>query len=219
MKQYLVVGLGRFGSSIAETLYKADESVLALDIDEEIIQEAINNDIVDNAVEIDATDEKSLQDLGINNFDVAFVCVGTNIQASILITLTLKEMGIKRVICKAVTKAHGKVLKKIGADEVVFPEIYMGKRVALAEMETNIIEHMKFSEEFLIIEIKAPASFVNRSLIELDLRKDYNANIIAIRRERGDAVLSPNATTKIFEGDTLIVATDGRTAKKLEELK
>lgn len=218
MRQYLVVGLGRFGSSVAETLYNGGESVLALDIEEDIVQEAINNEVLDNAVQIDATDEKSLQDLGVNNFDVAFVCVGTNIQASILITLTLKEMGIKKVICKAITKAHGKVLEKIGADEIVYPETYMGKRVALQEMEPNMIEHMKFSEDFLIVEIKAPSSFENKNLLELNIRKSYNANIIAIRREK-EAVLSPRADTTIINGDTLIIVTDGRTAKQLENLK
>ncbi len=219
MKQYLVVGLGRFGSSVAETLYKAGESILAIDVDEDIIQEAVNNDIVDNAVEVDATDEKSLIDLGVNNFDVAIVAIGSNIQASILITLTLKEMGIKRIVCKAITNAHGKVLKKIGADEIVFPETYMGKRVALQEMEPEIIEHLKFSEDFLIVEVKAPISFVGKTLIGLDIRKRYRANIIAIRRENGENEVSPSAESIINKGDTLVVVTDAKTAKELEALK
>jgi len=219
MRQYLVVGLGRFGSSVAETLYKAGESVLAIDVDEDRVQEAINKDIIDNAVEVDCTDEKSLADLGINNFDVAFVSIGTNIQSSILITLTLKEMGIKRIICKAVNRAHGKVLEKIGADEIVFPETYMGQRVALQEMKPNIIEHLKFSEEFLIIEVKAPKSFVERDLLGLDLRKIYNLNVIAIRSAEKNKVIIPSADTIINEGDTLVIATDAKTARELEELK
>lgn len=219
MKQYLVVGLGRFGSSVAETLYKAGESILAIDIDEDIVQEAINNDIVDNAVEADCTDEKSLMDLGVNNFDVAIVAIGSNIQASILITLTLKEMGIKRVVCKAITKVHGKALSKIGADEIVYPETYMGKRVALQEMEPEIIEHLKFSEDFLIVEIKAPSSFVGKDLLGLELRKTYRANIIAIRRENGEEEVSPSADSIINKGDTLVIVTDAKTAKQLEELK
>lgn len=219
MRQYLVVGLGRFGSSVAETLYKAGESVLAIDIDEDRVQEAINKDIVDNAVEVDCTDEKSLADLGINNFDVAIVSIGTNIQSSILITLTLKEMGIKRVVCKAVTGAHGKVLSKIGADEIVYPETYMGKRVALQEMKPNIIEHLKFSEDFLVVELKAPNSFIGKDLVSLDLRKMYKANIIAIRSAEKKTVVIPSAESIIEKGDTLVIATDAKTARDLEELK
>ena len=219
MKQFLVIGLGRFGSSIAETLYKAGENVLAIDFREEIVQEAINNDLLDNVVEADATDEKSLRDLGVNNFDVAFVCIGNNIQASILITLVLKELGVKRVVAKAITKAHGKVLNKIGADEIVFPETFMGKRVAQAEMSQNVIEHLKFSDNFLIIEIQAPPSFYKKTLVELELRKKYKANIIAIKKANGYENVIPEAETLVEEGDTLIVVTDSKTARELESLR
>lgn len=219
MKQFLVIGLGRFGSSIAETLYKAGENVLAIDSREDIVQEAINNDLLDNAVEADATDEKSLRDLGINNFDVAFVCIGNNIQASILITLLLKELGVKRVVAKAITKAHGKVLQKIGADEIVFPETFMGVRVANAEMTPNIIEHLKFSDDFLIVEIQAPQSFYKKSLLSIELRKKYRANIVAIRKGNGYEEVSPSAESIVEEGDTLIIVTDAKTARELERLR
>ena len=219
MKQFLVIGLGRFGSSVAETLYKAGENVLAIDSREEIVQEAINNDILDNVVEADATDEKSLRDLGVNNFDVAFVCIGSNIQASILITLVLKELGVKRVVAKAITKAHGKVLQKIGADEIVYPETFMGKRVAQAEMSQNVIEHLKLSDNFLIVEIQAPASFYKKTLVEIELRKKYKANIVAIKKANGHEDVSPAADSVIEEGDTLIVVTDSKTARDLERLR
>lgn len=219
MKQFLVIGLGRFGTSIAQTLYNAGESVLAIDAKEEIVQEAINNDIVDNVVEADATDEKTLRDLGINNFDVAFVCMGSNIQASILITLMLKELGVKRVIAKAISAAHGKVLHKIGADEIVYPESFMGMRVAHAELTPTVIEHLKFSDNFLIVEIHAPESFFNKRLIDIELRKKYRANIIAIKKANGHEDVSPSADSIIEEGDKLIVVTDSRTATELERLK
>lgn len=219
MKQFLVIGLGRFGTSVAETLHSAGESVLAIDIDEDIVQEAVNNETADNVVQADASDEKNLRDLGINNFDVAFVCIGSNIQASILITLLLKEIGIKRVVAKAITVAHGKVLQKIGADEIVYPETFMGKRVAFAEMTPNIIEHLKFSDNFLIIELKTPNGFIGKSLIGLELRKKYRANIIAIRKLNGKEEVSPSAESIIDKGDTLIIATDARTARELEGLK
>ena len=100
MREYLVVGLGRFGTSIAQTLYESNEEVLAIDVDEELIQEAINGNIVDNAVIVDATDMKSLKELGVSNYDVAFVCTG-DVEASIMITLNLKELGIEKIIAKA----------------------------------------------------------------------------------------------------------------------
>ncbi len=218
MKQYLVVGLGRFGNSVAKTLYENEESVLAIDKSENIIQEAINNNIIGNAITVDATDITTLKNLGVNNFDVAFVCIGSNIQDSILITLTLKELGIPKVIAKALTETHGKVLSKVGADEVIYPEVYMGKRVAMKEIEPNMVEHIKFSEQYLLVEIKAPKKFYNKTLEVLALRKSYKANIIAIKRENGNMVITPMGETKILSGDTLIVITDTKTAKELEEI-
>jgi trk system potassium uptake protein TrkA len=219
MKQYLVVGLGRFGSSIAKTLYEADEDVLAIDMDEDIVQDAINNDIVDNAVALDATDEKAMAQLGVEHFDVAFVCMGSNIQASIIITLLLKEMGIPKLICKAIKKSHGKVLRKIGADEVIYPEEYMGRRIALAAMEPNVIEHIRFSKDFLLVEIKAPAIFENKSLLELNIRNNYNVNVVGVKREDGTLNANPTANTVVRSGDVLIVVTDAKTAHTLENLK
>ena len=105
MKQYLVIGLGRFGTSVAQTLYESNEEVLALDIDEELVQEAINSNIVDNAVVMDATDVKNLKELGVSNYDIAFVCTG-DIEPSIMITLNLKELGIEKIIAKAVSKSN-----------------------------------------------------------------------------------------------------------------
>lgn len=218
MKQYVVIGLGRFGTSIAKTLYDSGESVLVIDKDEDVIQDAINNDIMENGISVDATDINELKNLGLDNFDVAFVCMGTSIQDSILVTLNLKEIGIAKVIAKAVTEAHGKVLSKIGANEVVFPETYMGKRVAMKEIEPNIVEHIKFSDTHILVEIRAPQRFVGRSLAQLDLRKMYKMNIIAIKRENGIMEITPMGDTEIRRGDTLIVITDPKTARELEEL-
>lgn len=218
MRQYLVVGLGRFGLSIAKTLYENGESVLVMDSEEELVQEAINNNIIENGVTADATDPVVLKNLGINNFDVAFVCIGTSIEDSTLVTLTLKELGIPKVIAKAMTEPHGRVLAKVGADEVIYPEVYMGKRVALKEIEPNIVEHMKFTDNYILVEIKAPAKFANKTLLELELRKNYKANIIAIKRENGEMEITPMGDSVIKKGDTLIVITDTQTSKKLEAL-
>ncbi len=218
MKQYLVVGLGRFGLSIAKTLYENGENVLVMDSEEDLVQEAINNNIIENGVTADATDPVVLRNLGINNFDVAFVCIGTSIEDSTLVTLTLKELGIPKVIAKAMTEPHGRVLSKVGANEVIYPEVYMGKRVALKEIEPNIVEHMKFTDNYILVEIKAPSKFVNKTLLELELRKNYKANIIAIKRENGEMEITPMGDSVIKKGDTLIVITDTKTSKELEAL-
>ncbi|BDU50304.1 potassium channel family protein [Haliovirga abyssi] len=218
MKQFLVVGLGRFGTSVASTLFENDESILALDKNEDIVQESINNNLIDNGITVDATDMNTLKNLGVSNFDVAFVCIGTNIQDSILITLNLKELGIPKIIAKALTEAHGKVLKKIGADEIIFPEVYMGQRVALKEIDPNILEHIKFSDKHILVEIKAPNKFYGKTLEKLALRKKYNINIIGIKRSDKELEINPMGDTKIENGDTLIAITDSKTAKELEEL-
>ena len=218
MKQYLVIGLGRFGTSVAQTLYESNEEVLALDIDEELVQEAINSNIVDNAVVMDATDVKSLKELGVSKYDIAFVCTG-DIEPSIMITLNLKELGIEKIIAKAVSKSHGKVLAKIGATKVIYPEEYMGRRVAQLAMEPNMIEHLRFSSEFLLLEVKAPSVFWGKTMVELDIRKKYNVNVVGIKKE--DQSFKPNlsADTLIEKGDVLLVITDNKTADYLENLK
>lgn len=218
MKQYLVIGLGRFGTAVAKTLYESDAEVLAIDTDEDLVQEAINNNIVDNAIVVDATDEKELQDIGVANFDVAFVCIGSNQQASIIITLILKEMGVKNIIAKAVTKTHGRVLEKIGANEVIYPEEYMGQRVARVAMEPNMLEHLRFSQDFLLVEVKAPSIFWNKTLMGLNIRDKYNVNIVGIKRMDGTLDASPKADTIIEKDDTLLVITDSKTANQLEGL-
>lgn len=218
-KQYLVIGLGRFGTSVAKTLYEADADVLAIDTDEDLVQEAINNNIVDNAVTLDATDEKELLGIGAANFDVAFVCIGSNQQASIIITLILKELGVKNIIAKAVTKTHGKVLEKIGANKVIYPEEYMGKRVALLAMEPNMIEHLRFSQDFLLLEVKAPSVFWGKNLMELGVRNKYSVNIVGIKKSNGILNASPKADSVIEKGDVLLVITDSKTANQLESMK
>ena len=218
MREYLVVGLGRFGTSIAQTLYESNEEVLAIDVNEELIQEAINGNIVDNAVIVDATDMKSLKELGVSNFDVAFVCTG-DVEASIMITLNLKELGIEKIIAKANSKSHGKVLAKIGATKVIYPEEYMGRRVAQLAMEPNMIEHLRFSSEFLLLEVKASSVFWSKTLIQLDIRKKYNVNIVGIKKENQSLTPNPSADSLIEKGDILLVITDTKTADYLENLK
>lgn len=217
MKHFLVIGLGRFGTSIAQTLYEGEGEVLGIDMDEEIVQDVVSNNIIENALILDSTDSKSLKELSIQEYDVAFVCIG-DIEASIMTTLNLKELGAKKIIAKANTKKHGKVLAKIGANKVIYPEEYMGKRVAQIAMEPNMIEHMRFSQNFLLVEIKTPTQFVGKTLMESEIRKNYNATVIGIKKEDETFKPNPEAQTIIEKGDTLLVITDSKTARRLEEL-
>ncbi len=218
MKQFLVIGLGRFGKSLAKTLYKNGKYVLGIDIDKNIIQEAINNDDLENGIIVDGSDPTELEKLGIQNFDVAFVCIGVAIQDSILVTLTLKELGIKKVVAKAITEQHGKVLKKIGADEIIYPEIYMGKKVALREIYPNMIEHLKLSPEYNVLEIDVPEKFINKKLSTLDLRNQYGINIIAIKHPDKTLTISPKADSILNKENRIIFVASKETMTKLDEI-
>ena len=217
MKQYLVIGLGRFGTSVAKTLYEAGENILGIDVSEELVQDRINNNILKNAIIGDASDGKILKDLGAENFDVAFVCIG-DIEASVMIALNLKELGIKSIIAKAINKKHGKVLTKIGATEIVYPEEHMGKRIAELTMNTDIIEHLKFTDNFVLVEVKAPSIFWNNSLIKLDVRNKYNINIVGIKKSKGEFLPNPTANVVIEEGDVLVIITDKKTVESFNKL-
>ncbi|MCI7680690.1 MAG: TrkA family potassium uptake protein [Fusobacterium necrophorum] len=217
MKQYLVIGLGRFGRSVAKTLYESDQEVMAVDVSEDLVQDMINDYKVENAMVLDGTDLTSLQEIGAQNFDTAFVCM-RNLEASILTTLNLRELGVSKIIAKAGSREHGKVLEKIGASKIVYPEEYMGRRIAQLVMEPNMIEHLRFSSDFLLAEIKAPNLFWNKTLIELNVRNKYNANIVGIRKANDVFFPNPAAETLIEKGDILVVITDSKTARTLESL-
>ncbi len=217
MKQYLVIGLGRFGTSVAKTLYESNQEVMAVDVSEDLVQDMINDHKVENAMVLDGTDLTSLQEIGAQNFDTAFVCM-RNLEASILTTLNLRELGLSKIIAKAGSKEHGKVLEKIGASKIVYPEEYMGRRIAQLVMEPNMIEHLRFSSDFLLAEIKAPNLFWNKTLIELNVRNKYNANIVGIRKANDIFYPNPAAETLIEKGDILVVITDSKTARTLESL-
>ena len=219
MRQFAVIGLGRFGSSIAKTLAQKDCQVLAVDKEEDKIQDI--SEAVTQAVCLDATDEKALKAVGIEQVDVAIVSVGDNIEASILIALLLKEIGIKEVIAKAVTPQQGKVLGKIGVDRIIFPERDMGERLATALTSPKVADYLQLSDKCGIIEIAAPKDFVGKNLKQLNVRTKYRLNIVAIKRkdEKGKETVNvvPLAEEKIREGDMLLVAGANEDIEKLKK--
>ena len=200
-KQFIVIGLGRFGSSVAKNLYKLGYEVMAVDKNEDIVQDIANE--VTHAVQVDATDENSLKALGIRNFDVAVITIGENIQASIMITLMVKELGVKYIISKANNELHAKVLEKIGADRVVLPERDMGVRVAHNLASSNIMDYIELSPEYSIMEICPLADWYGKSLQELSLRSRFGLNIIAIKSDSSVNV-NPLAEDIITHGSVLV---------------
>jgi trk system potassium uptake protein TrkA len=212
-KQFVVIGIGRFGSSVARTLSQMGFEVLAIDQREAQIQEI--SSIVTQAVQADSTDEEVLKALGVRNFDVVIVAIGEDIQASILTTLILKEIGVKSVVVKAVNELHGKVLKKIGADKVVFPERDMGTRVAHHLISSNILDHIELSEEYSIVEIKVSLNMVGKSLMQLDIRTKYGCNVIAIK-QGSSLVIPPSAEDPLNENQILVIVGKNENLQRFE---
>lgn len=212
-KQFVVIGLGRFGSSIAKTLYSLGNDVLAIDLNEEIIQNI--SDSVTHSVQADSTDENSLRTLGISNFDVAVVTIGSDVQASIMTALLVQELGVKYIITKAHNELHAKVLKKIGIDRVIFPERDMGVRVAHNLVSSNILDYIELSQDYSIAEISSPEEWNGKTLQELDMRSKYGINIMALKRDN-EVNISPSAEDVISKGD-VIVAIGG--TQELNELE
>ncbi|WP_042349095.1 potassium channel family protein [Bacillus massiliigorillae] len=201
-KEFAVIGLGRFGGSICRELVKQGMEVLAIDNDEDRVNEFAS--IASHAVIGDTTDESVLKSLGIRNFDHVIVAIGDNIQASILTTLMLKELGVRDITVKATNDYHEKVLSKIGADHVVHPERDMGRRIAHKVASNNVLDYLELSDEHSIVEIVASKKIDGKSLIDLDIRARYGINIVAFKRG-SEIIVSPSATETIQVGDILIV--------------
>ena len=225
MRQFAVIGLGRFGSSVAKTLSEKGKDVIGIDSSEQIVQDM--SEVLSQSVCADARDDKALKALGIQNIDVVIVAIG-DLEASILITLTLKEMGIKEIVAKAVTEDHKKVLEKIGATRIVMPERDMGQRMANVLITPKVLDHINLSADSSIVEIVSPPDFVGKSLRELEIRVRYGVNVIAIKRitkslsAKGEAKeeekieVAPQADEIIKAKDILVIigAND-----KIEKLK
>ncbi|EHQ87926.1 potassium channel family protein [Desulfosporosinus youngiae] len=214
-KQFAVIGLGRFGTSVAKTLTALGHEVLALDKNEHAVHDIMND--VTQAVQADAREEETLRALGVRNLDVAVVAMGDDLEANILITLMLKEMGIPYVVAKAQTAQHGKVLEKIGADKIVYPEKDMGIRLANNLIRTNIMDFIDLSLDYSIFEVIAPAKFVNQSIGTLRLGAIYKINVVAIKRGMDQILIAPGANDVIEEKDILVIVCNKKALLRLPD--
>ncbi|MCF1618170.1 TrkA family potassium uptake protein [Tetragenococcus koreensis] len=205
MKQnYAIIGLGRFGGSICQTLVESDQEVLAIDSNEDRANEYM--DIATHVVVGNAQDETTLRSLGIRNFDQVIVAIGEDIQASILVTLMVKEMGVPNILAKANNEYHARVLEKIGADRVVHPERDMGVRIARKMVSSNILDSIELSDEYSLAEVRVRnKKFFNKTLLEMDFRRRFGLTVVAVRRRNGDVIASPAAEEVVRENDHLLV--------------
>ena len=207
MKTFVVIGLGRFGTAVATELCELGHEVLAIDGAEEHVQQVAER--VTHAVSGDARDPSVLRALGVRNYDCAIVAVGDDVGNSALITLNLKELGVKKVICKAQSHVHRKVLEKIGADRVVFPEHEMGVKLAQGLSSSNVLNFIELSDDFGIVELEAPKSWQGHSIKALDVRAKYHVNIIAVRKgAQGNLDVAPGGDYVLEARD--VVVTLGR---------
>ncbi len=212
-KQFGVIGLGKFGSSVAIHLEKLGYPVLAIDKDMALVEDI--KDEVSFAEVVEATDPEALAAAGIKNCDTVVVAIG-DVQSNILVSLVLQELGIKNIIVKVSSKIHGRVVKKIGIEDVVFPEQDMGERIANKIASTNILDYISISKEFDLVEYKAVKKLEGYTLKKLSLRNKFGITVIAVKRD-SNVIVSPSADEKILENDTLFLVGKTEDIKRFEK--
>lgn len=213
-KEFLIIGAGRFGLSVARTLYSQGHDVMVVDKNEALIQQ-ISGEIT-NVVKADATSEASIKALGIEDFDAVVIAIGDDVQASIMAAILVVEMGAKKTLAKAQNETQGKVLTKIGINKVVFPERDMGQKLAHSLIAPTIIDMIELSDSYSVVEVSAPEEMIGQSLLKLNLRARYGVSVIALRRNNGgQTIISPVAEDLIQADDIIVAIGENKQLKKL----
>ena len=204
MGSFLVIGMGRFGRSVAMELYHMKHEVLVVEEQEELIADMVNH--ATDVIIGDSKDETVLRSLGVPNFDCVIVAIASDIESSVLTTIMLKDLGAKMLICKARNVLHSKILTQLGADRVVLPELEMGRQVAHSLVSQKVLDYLEISQDYGVIEIVTPNHWVGKSIMKSSLRRKYGITIMAIRAAKTEKVnFSPNADVVLNEGDILTV--------------
>ena len=215
MKSYIVIGLGRFGQTLARQLCALGAEVLAMDVHHDLVQQVA--DQVTHAVVGDAQDKDVLRALGVRDFDCAIVAIGSDLAASVLTVMNLQELGVPDIICKAHDETHRRVLEKLGVRRVVIPEQENAARLARSLNSHNVLDYIELSEDYGILEIPAPGGWIGKTLKELNVRAKLGVNIIAV--ESGEITnVSPAADYRILEGDILVVLGDNYSLEAVQKL-
>lgn len=218
MKRFAVIGLGNFGFHAAKALYEDGNEVVAIDSDKGRVH-AIDPYSTE-AIVLDASDKESLSALGLENMDGVIVSTGTKISTSLLICLYLHEMGVKNILAKAIDEDHGKILRRVGAREIIHPERDMAIRISRSLSRPNFLDFVPLADDYDLVQVGPPREFIGKTLIELNLRAKYNVNIIAIKELVPDNfILVPSAGFVIKDSDILIMLGKSDDIKKIKELK
>lgn len=216
-RQYAVLGLGIFGSTVAKTLSKYNAEVIAVDIDQKCVNRMA--DVVTQAMQCDITDIDQLRAAGIQDCDVAVVSMGNHLEQSVMAIINLKELGIPYIVAKAKNKRYMQIFSKIGANKVVRPEKEMGEQVAKGILGKNIIDIIDLDSEYSVVEIPAPKEWTNKTLVELNLRRKYGINVIGIRNHiTGDLNVCPEPECAIAKDDHIVLIADGDAINKFDNM-
>ncbi|WP_297986990.1 TrkA family potassium uptake protein [uncultured Oscillibacter sp.] len=218
MESFVVIGLGRFGSAVAERLCQEGHQVLAVDVDEKVVQNMA--DKVTQAVAGDCQEMDVLRALGVQDMNCAVVAFSNDIGKSVLVTLNLKELGVPQVICKSKSHVHRRVLEKIGADRVVFPEHEMGVKLAQGLSSSNVLNFIELSEDFGIVETAIPRAWHFKTIKELDVRAKFKVNIIAMRKGKDGALnVAPGPDYTMEPGDAAVALGRTEDVNRLQDLE
>ncbi|ABG52919.1 TrkA-N [Trichodesmium erythraeum IMS101] len=204
-KQFAVIGLGRFGRAVCETLHNLGYEVLAIDKEEKMVNRAIADEISSHAFKLDSTEINAIKQAGVLDFDTVIVAIGNYLAESIITTLNLKELGIKSVVAKASSETHRKLLEKVGADYVVFPEKEMGCEVARLLTKPKVIDQFDIGPEHSIVETVVPDKFDGKTIADLQIRNKYGLNLLAINSQDKKFTINPKPSTILKKGRIIVV--------------
>jgi trk system potassium uptake protein TrkA len=200
--EYAIIGLGRFGASLANALMESGNNVLGIDNDPQLVQRI--SDEITHAAILDATDEEALREIDITSFDTVIVAIGADFESNLLTTVALKSLGVRHVISKAVTRRQREILLRVGADRVVQPEFDAGRRLAEELMAPTVLERVHLGPNFSVVELQTPGTLSQQTLAQLDLRARLGVTVLVIKRD-DQLIVSPPADTVLLDGDLLLV--------------
>lgn len=213
-REFIVIGLGRFGTSLAKALVKDGHDVLAVDADYTRVQSLAME--LPHVVQIDATNDDAVREIGADHFDTGIVCIGTDFESNLLATVLLRRIGVRRIIAKARTRTQKEILLQVGVNEVILPEHEAGRRLAQRLSAVNVVDYLQLSPELSVVEMHVPAHLAGQTLAEADFRRRYRLTVLAIRRE-GHFTFNPVAETQLMVGDEILVVGNIADAQRLNQ--
>ncbi|MDB9315141.1 TrkA family potassium uptake protein [Spirulina sp. CS-785/01] len=214
-RQFAIIGLGRFGRAVASSLHGMGYEVLGTDVDEKLVAQVLNEKIVTHALTLDSTDPNALKEAGILEFDTVIVAIGNYVQESIITTLNIKEAGVAHLVAKASSKIHGKLLTRVGADQVVFPEYEAGCNLAYTLTKPAILDRFDIDPDHSIVEVLVPEEFDGKTIAELQLRSHYGLTLLAVAETDEKFAINPPPTRQLYKGSAMIVLGSNKDLQRL----